>query len=113
MEYEESFDLIEEGSLVPFVQTGMIVHSGDCRDCEREGRPLWCSYIVADMYDSEFGMIAVLTLQTGERLVEFCQEIRRRYRLAQDFDPNRVYTGRWRSPVRGEGKARAEVEEDA
>ena len=40
-------------------------------------------------------------------------ELRRRWRMARDFDQNRVYTGRWGAIPRGSVWPVAEVNEDA
>lgn len=44
---------------------------------------------------------------------EPCDELRRRWRMARDFDQNRVYTGRWGAIPRGAVWPVAEVNEDA
>lgn len=114
---DSEFDVIEAGRMVPFVQVGMIVHPDDCLNCEREGSPLWCCWLVADIHDDDetarFGMMATLLSRNGDRRDEPCSELRRRFRLARDFDQARVYTGRWKAPGRGNVWPTAEVEEDA
>jgi hypothetical protein len=106
-------DIIAAGRRVPFVQTGMIVHPDDCLNCERGGHPLWCSPIVSNIRDDDerWGMTATLLYRTGEVREEPCQELRRRWRLARDFDQTRVYTGRWGAVPRGGVWPVAEVEE--
>ena len=105
------------GRQVPFVQVGMIVHPDDCLNCERDGSPLWCSALVCDIHDDDetarFGMMATLLFRNGERREEPCDELRRRWRLARDFDQGRVYTGRWGAIPRGSVWPVAEVNEDA
>ena len=110
-------DIIIAGRQVPFVQVGMIVHPDDCLNCERDGSPLWCSALVCDIHDDDetarFGMMATLLFRNGERREEPCAELRRRWRMARDFDQNRVYTGRWGATPRGSVWPVAEVNEDA
>lgn len=110
-------DIIIAGRRVPFVQVGMIVHPDDCLNCEREGSPLWCSALVCDIHDDDeterFGMMAMLLFRNGERREEPCNELRRRWRLARDFDQTRVYTGRWGAIPRGSVWPVAEVNEEA
>lgn len=102
---------------VPFVQVGMIVHPDDCLNCERDGSPLWCSALVCDIHDDDetarFGMMATLLFRNGERREEPCDELRRRWRMARDFDQARVYTGRWGAIPRGSVWPVAEVNEEA
>lgn len=115
-EEDEESDIIIAGRQVPFVQVGMIVHPDDCLNCEREGSPLWCSALVCDIHDDEiarFGMMATLLFRNGECREERCDELRRRWRLARDFDQTRVYTGRWGTIPRGSVWPVAEVNEDA
>ncbi len=113
----EESDIIIAGRQVPFVQVGMIVHPDDCLNCERDGNPLWCSALVCDIHDDDetarFGMMATLLFRNGERREEPCDELRRRWRMARDFDQNRVYTGRWGAIPRGAVWPVAEVNEDA
>jgi hypothetical protein len=110
-------DIIVAGRHVPFVQVGMIVHPDDCLNCERDGSPLWCSALVCDIRDDDetagSGMVATLLFRNGERREELCVELRRRWRLARDFDQTRVYTGRWGAIPRGSVWPVAEVNEDA
>jgi hypothetical protein len=54
--------------------------------------------------------MATLLFRNGERRQEPCAELRRRWRMARDFDQNRVYTGRW---WRKSTRMVAEVDEDA
>jgi hypothetical protein len=103
-------DIIIAGRQVPFVQVGMIVHPDDCLNCERGGNPLWCSALVCDIHDDDETMMATLLFRNGERREEPCSELRRRWRMARDFDQNRVYTGRW---WRKSTRMVAEVDEDA
>jgi hypothetical protein len=114
---DEESDIIIAGRQVPFVQVGMIVHPDDCLNCERDGNPLWCSALVCDIHDDDetarFGMMATLLFRNGERREEPCAELRRRWRMARDFDQNRVYTGRWGATPRGSVWPVAEVNEDA
>ena len=115
---DEESDIIIAGRQVPFVQVGMIVHPEDCLNCERDGNPLWCSALVCDIHDDDdetarFGMMATLLFRNGERREEPCDELRRRWRMARDFDQNRVYTGRWGAIPRGSVWPVAEVNEDA
>ena len=114
---DDESDIIIAGRQVPFVQVGMIVHPDDCLNCEREGSPLWCSALVCDIHDDDetarFGMMATLLFRNGERREEPCDELRRRWRLARDFDQGRVYTGRWGTIPRGSVWPVAEVNEDA
>jgi hypothetical protein len=114
---DENSDIIIAGRRVPFVQVGMIVHPDDCLNCERDGSPLWCSALVCDIHDDDetarFGMMATLLFRNGERREEPCDELRRRWRLARDFDQGRVYTGRWGIIPRGSVWPVAEVNEDA
>ena len=114
---ELASDIIIAGRQVPFVQVGMIVHPDDCLNCERDGNPLWCSALVCDIYDDDeterFGMMASLLFRNGERREEPCNELRRRWRMARDFDQSRVYTGRWGAIPRGSVWPVAEVNEDA
>ena len=114
---DDESDIIIAGRQVPFVQVGMIVHPDDCLNCERDGNPLWCSALVCDIHDDDetarFGMMATLLFRNGERREEPCDELRRRWRLARDFDQNRVYTGRWGATPRGSVWPVAEVNEDA
>lgn len=114
---DEESDIIIAGRQVPFVQVGMIVHPDDCLNCERDGNPLWCSALVCDIHDDDetarFGMMATLLFRNGERREEPCDELRRRWRLARDFDQGRVYTGRWGTIPRGSVWPVAEVNEDA
>lgn len=116
-EEDEESDIIIAGRQVPFVQVGMIVHPDDCLNCERDGSPLWCSALVCDIHDDDetarFGMMATLLFRNGERREEPCDELRRRWRLARDFDQGRVYTGRWGIIPRGSVWPVAEVNEDA
>lgn len=116
-EDDEESDIIIAGRQVPFVQVGMIVHPDDCLNCERDGSPLWCSALVCDINDDDetarFGMMATLLFRNGERREEPCDELRRRWRLARDFDQGRVYTGRWGTIPRGSVWPVAEVNEDA
>jgi len=116
-EDDEESDIIIAGRQVPFVQVGMIVHPDDCLNCERDGSPLWCSALVCDIHDDDetarFGMMATLLFRNGERREEPCDELRRRWRLARDFDQGRVYTGRWGTIPRGSVWPVAEVNEDA
>lgn len=102
-------DIIIAGTRVPFVQVGMIVHP--------DGSPLWCSALVCDIRDADetspTGMIATLLFRNGERREEPCYELRRRWRLARDFDQDRVYTGRWGVIPRGSVWPVAEVNKDA
>lgn len=116
-EDDESDIIIIAGRQVPFVQVGMIVHPDDCLNCERGGNPLWCSALVCDIHDDDetarFGMMATLLFRNGERREEPCAELRRRWRMARDFDQNRVYTGRWGATPRGSVWPVAEVNEDA
>ena len=113
----EESDIIIAGRQVPFVQVGMIVHPEDCLNCERDGNPLWCSALVCDIHDDDetarFGMMATLLFRNGERREEPCDELRRRWRMARDFDQNRVYTGRWGAIPRGSVWPVAEVNEEA
>ena len=78
---------------------------------------LWCSALVCDIHDDDetarFGMMATLLFRNDERLEEPCAELRRRWRMARDFDQNRVYTGRWGATPRGSVWPVAEVNEDA
>lgn len=110
-------DIIIAGRQVPFVQVGMIVHPDDCLNCERDGNPLWCSALVCDIHDDDetarFGMMATLLFRNGERREEPCNELRRRWRLARDFDQSRVYTGRWGATPRGSVWPVAEVSKEA
>ncbi len=114
---DDESDIIIAGRQVPFVQVGMIVHPDDCLNCERDGNPLWCSALVCDIHDDDetarFGMMATLLFRNGERREEPCSELRRRWRMARDFDQNRVYTGRWGATPRGSVWPVAEVNEDA
>lgn len=114
---DEESDIIIAGRQVPFVQVGMIVHPDDCLNCERDGNPLWCSALVSDIRDDDetarFGMMASLLFRNGERREEPCDELRRRWRMARDFDQSRVYTGRWGAIPRGSVWPVAEVNEDA
>lgn len=114
---DEESDIIIAGRQVPFVQVGMIVHPDDCLNCERDGNPLWCSALVCDIHDDDetarFGMMATLLFRNGERREEPCNELRRRWRLARDFDQSRVYTGRWGATPRGSVWPVAEVNEEA
>lgn len=115
---DDESDIIIAGRQVPFVQVGMIVHPDDCLNCERDGNPLWCSALVCDIHDDDdetarFGMMATLLFRNGERREEPCAELRRRWRMARDFDQNRVYTGRWGATPRGSVWPVAEVNEDA
>ncbi len=114
---DDGTDIIIAGTRVPFVQVGMIVHPDDCLNCEREGSPLWCSALVCDIRDADetspTGMIATLLFRNGERREEPCYELRRRWRLARDFDQDRVYTGRWGVIPRGSVWPVAEVNKDA
>jgi hypothetical protein len=116
-EGDDETDIIIAGRQVPFVQVGMIVHPDDCLNCERDGSPLWCSALVCDIHDDDetarFGMMATLLFRNGERREEPCDELRRRWRLARDFDQGRVYTGRWGTIPRGSVWPVAEVNEDA
>ena len=116
-EGDDETDIIIAGRQVPFVQVGMIVHPDDCLNCERDGSPLWCSALVCDIHDDDetarFGMMATLLFRNGERREEPCDELRRRWRLARDFDQGRVYTGRWGAIPRGSVWPGAEVNEDA
>jgi len=116
-EGDDETDIIIAGRQVPFVQVGMIVHPDDCLNCERDGSPLWCSALVCDIHDDDeiarFGMMATLLFRNGERREEPCAELRRRWRMARDFDQNRVYTGRWGATPRGSVWPVAEVNEDA
>ena len=116
-EDDEESDIVIAGRQVPFVQVGMIVHPDDCLNCERDGSPLWCSALVCDIHDDDetarFGMMATLLFRNGERREEPCDELRRRWRLARDFDQGRVYTGRWGAIPRGSVWPVAEVNEDA
>ena len=116
-EGDDETDIIIAGRQVPFVQVGMIVHPDDCLNCERDGSPLWCSALVCDIHDDDetarFGMMATLLFRNGERREEPCDELRRRWRLARDFDQGRVYTGRWGAIPRGSVWPVAEVNEDA
>jgi hypothetical protein len=114
---DEESDIVVAGRQVPFVQVGMIVHPDDCLNCERDGNPLWCSALVCDIHDDDetarFGMMATLLFRNGERREEPCDELRRRWRLARDFDQARVYTGRWGAIPRGSVWPVAEVCEEA
>lgn len=114
---DDETDIIIAGRQVPFVQVGMIVHPDDCLNCERDGSLLWCSALVCDIHDDDetarFGMMATLLFRNGERREEPCDELRRRWRLARDFDQGRVYTGRWGAIPRGSVWPVAEVNEDA
>lgn len=111
---DDETDIIIAGRQVPFVQVGMIVHPDDCLNCERDSHPmLWCSALVCEMHDDEPGMVATLLYRDGERREEPCDELRRRWRLARDFDHCRVYTGRWGSTPRGSVWPTTEIEEDA
>lgn len=115
---DDGTDIIIAGTRVPFVQVGMIVHPDDCLNCERDARPpLWCSALVCDIRDADetspTGMIATLLFRNGERREEPCYELRRRWRLARDFDQDRVYTGRWGVIPRGSVWPVAEVNKDA
>ncbi len=116
-EDDEESDIVIAGRQVPFVQVGMIVHPDDCLNCERDGSPLWCSALVCDIHDDDetarFGMMATLLFRNGERREEPCDELRRRWRMARDFDQTRVYTGRWGAIPRGSVWPVAEVNEDA
>lgn len=116
-EGDDETDIIIAGRQVPFVQVGMIVHPDDCLNCERDGSPLWCSALVCDIHDDDetarFGMMATLLFRNSERREEPCDELRRRWRLARDFDQGRVYTGRWGAIPRGSVWPVAEVNEDA
>ena len=116
-EDDEESDIVIAGLQVPFVQVGMIVHPDDCLNCERGGSPLWCSALVCDIHDDDetarFGMMATLLFRNGERREEPCDELRRRWRMARDFDQTRVYTGRWGAIPRGSVWPVAEVNEDA
>jgi len=115
-EGDDETDIIIAGRQVPFVQVGMIVHPDDCLNCERDGSPL-CSALVCDIHDDDetarFGMMATLLFRNGERREEPCDELRRRWRLARDFDQGRVYTGRWGTIPRGSVWPVAEVNEEA
>lgn len=113
-DYDEP-DIIMAAARVPFVQTGMIVHPDDCLNCGRDGHPLFCSPIVSDLRDDDEprGMTAILLYRTGESREEPCAELRRRWRLARDFDQTRVYTGRWGTAPRGEVWPIAEIEDGA
>lgn len=110
-------DIIIAGRQVPFVQVGMIVHPDDCLNCERDGNPLWCSALVCDIHDDDetarFGMMATLLFRNGERREVPCDELRRHWRMARDFDQTRVYTGRWGAIPRGSVWPVAEVNEEA
>ena len=114
---DEESDIVVAGRQVPFVQVGMIVHPDDCLNCERDGNPLWCSALVCDIRDDDetarFGMMATLLFRNGARREEPCGELRRRWRLARDFDQARVYTGRWGAIPRGSVWPVAEVCEEA
>ena len=116
-EDNEGSDVIIAGRQVPFVQVGMIVHPDDCLNCERDGSPLWCSALVCDIHDDDetarFGMMATLLFRNGERREEPCDELRRRWRIARDFDQSRVYTGRWGAAQRGSSWPVAEINEEA
>ena len=106
-EIEETDIIIITGRRVPFVQVGMIVHPDDCLNCERDGSPLWCSALVCD-HDHD-GMTATLLFRNGERREEPFDELRRRWRMACDFNQGRVYTGRWGAVPRGSVWPVAEV----
>ena len=114
---DDESDIVIAGRQVPFVQVGMIVHPDDCLNCERDGNPLWCSALVCDIHDDDetarFGMMATLLFRNGERREEPCDELRRRWRMARDFDQTRVYTGRWGVIPRGSVWPVAEVNEEA
>jgi len=114
---DDESDIVIAGRQLPFVQVGMIVHPDDCLNCERDGNPLWCSALVCDIHDDDetarFGMMATLLFRNGERREEPCDELRRRWRMARDFDQTRVYTGRWGAIPRGSVWPVAEVNEDA
>lgn len=115
---DDESDIIIAGRQVPFVQVGMIVHPDNCPNCERDGDPLtWCSALVCDIHDDDetarFGMMATLLFRNGERREEPCDELRRHWRMARDFDQNRVYTGRWGAIPRGSVWPVAEVNEEA
>jgi len=116
-EDDEESGIVIAGRRVPFVQVGMIVHSDDCLHCERDGNSLWCAALVCDIHDDDetarFGMTATLLFRNGERREEPCNELRRRWRMARDFDQGRVYTGRWGAIPRGSVWPVAEVNEDA
>lgn len=117
MSEDDESNIIVAGRQVPFVQVGMIVHPNDCLNCERDGNPLWCSALVCDIHDDEetarLGMMATLLFRNGERREEPCDELRRRWRMARDFDQSRVYTGRWGATPRGSVWPVAEVNEEA
>lgn len=106
----EESDVIVDGRRVPFVQVGMIVHADDCLECEHDDSPLWCSALVCDI-NNETGR-ATLLFRNGFRLDEPCSELRRRWRMAGDFDRTRVYTGRWGAIPRGSVWPVAEVNEE-
>jgi hypothetical protein len=101
--------IIPAGSRLPFVQTGMIVHADDCL----HGNGITCAAIVSALYEESDGMTATLEYPGGRRRIESCQELRRRYKLTRDFDPNRTYTGRFAPPPKGEVRLSAEIEPDA
>lgn len=112
-EYEDEYvGLIAAGSQLPFVQVGMIIHPDDCLNCERDGNPLWCCALVCAI-EGGSTLDATLLYRNGERRQEPCTELRRRWRLARDFDAGRVYTGRWGYIPRGSVWPTAEVCEDA
>lgn len=116
MSEDDESNIIVAGRQVPFVQVGMIVHPDDCLNCERDGNPLWCSALVCDIHDDDdtaSGMMATLLFRNGERREEPCDELRRHWRVARDFDQGRVYTGRWGAAPRGSVWPVAEVNEEA
>ena len=115
MSEDDESNIIVAGRQVPFVQVGMIVHPDDCLNCERDGNPLWCSALVCDIHDDDetASLMATLLFRNGERREKPCDELRRRWRVARDFDQNRVYTGRWGATPRGSVWPVAEVNEEA
>lgn len=92
---DEDEDVIVAGMPLPFVQVGMIVRPDDCQN------PLFCSDctgLVCAMRDDDrdrANMVVTLLFRDGKRRDEWSDVLRRHWRLVRDFDPSRVYTGRW------------------
>jgi hypothetical protein len=99
----EEDDIIPATRRVPFVEVRMIVHKDYCRSCFRDivgpdrTYPLQCQALVSRIQESEMtdGKEAVLLYSDGTSRVEICSELRRNWRLAQNFDQSKDYTGNW------------------
>lgn len=84
-------DVIPAGSLLPWVEVGMVIHHDPCSNCEGGGPPSFCHRTVIALYTQEGEhrdeVWAVLRRAYDDSTEEFpCSALRKLWRLAQPYD---------------------------